>query len=904
MKQIKAFVKIYFFNNFTIRVLIFCAMVVLSAMPNLAFCGIHYHMQEFTVNDTAFIHENGTHKKDNVTVECDFGVATISVLSGSPNDCSGVTLKVKEKWYRYQWKRNGVDIYGANDSLYKVTKPGYYSVYYVTGFYNGRPCMSSSGTIEVPMRFNYSNGLKLTSNQAMTINYNTGVFGDIEIESGTSLTINSNATLHMGQGSKIIVKNGGTLHVDNGNIQGECNQMWQGIEVLDGGILTMQNRNTISDAVEGIKINNASASIHNTIFDGNMVNIHLSNCWNTSNTFSGNQFNHLSPLKDQTLGTQINGIKYGTTSFKIEYSSVTIGADPNNPNVFNGGENGIDIFDAYVFTSQNTFKNIRRAAINGNGSTGFTQRTSTISNNAFKNCTNAVKLYNGIPATIVGNTIDSCLEHGIVWLNNTSCKLILGQGGTGLGNTINATRWGAICVYDNSGMNTDISISNNTIRNATYGTGIIINETNVSSSRTYKKLDIFNNVIAKEGDGIVLTNITGYGNFSNDTASIPEVSRICNNTIAFDTESGPYKCGMKISNTSGLNIFNNYVSTASNTDWRTTALRMSDCPNTFISNNTLEAGIGLLAQANMINTKIACNTFKNCVDGIQLNYCYLRVSGNAHGTGSYPLSNNFTNILPWGQAIELYNSDVAYNKWFFIKGTNPDVLLTGKCGWGSNKLFADSNATNTCNKAISGDSYKMAEADIADFSSPADVSLNDPVLNINHPIEGHFKQVYDILLNRDTATKKLNDAQTEAMATLAKLNPRKAGPAVYAARAILLSERHMYFIDDDENDGSQYNKHFQGRSTSISNGKGSEALLYPNPTIQGYATLDLNSDLDEVVLLELCDYTGKVVYSSNHLLKTGSQKIEINTSDLLKGLYILKISSLTKPLLVKKLTVN
>jgi hypothetical protein len=914
--------------------------------------------------------------------DCPSVSASVSIYSGLSNSCTGPTLQSVVAIHNsnntttippdntYYWLRNGAKIVkdASNPSsiiyfsgpTYNVTSPGFYSITYSNGnnSFDGSPCTTTSRTVEVAMGYDYYNGINLSGTQSMIINTSKNIFGNIVIGAGCTLTLNSNVIIGMSPGSKITVNNGGTLNINGGNIQGMCNQMWSGIEVLDGGIISMQNKNSVMDALEGVKVNNSTASIHNTIFDANLIGIHITNCWTTSNTYSGNQFNSLTALKDQTKGTAINGVNYGTTGIKIESSAATIGNDASNPNVFNSGQNGIDIYTAYVVVGQNTFNNIKRAAINDDGMNMNSQRYIKISNNTFTSCANAARIISGVPTTIVGNTINTCSEQGILWFNNNGYKLILGQVGSGLGNTFNANNWTAICTYDNSGVNTDISISNNTIVNATYGYGITVNETNVASTTTYGKLDVSNNTLSREGDGIIITNIIGYQNFSNDATTTSSVSRICNNTIAFDTEFGPYKNGIKITNSRGLNIFGNNVSTPSNTDWRTVALRLADSPNSYVNNNILKAGMGLMAQGNLINTNFACNTFDKCVDGIQLNYCYIRSVGGTHGTATNPLPNNFTNILSWGQPMELYYSDVANNMWYFLNGTNPNVLLTGNCGTGSNKLFANYGAINPCSNSIPGASYKMETSAPAPTSqmristATTDYYQNDPVmqwkasytsggtsnatinsiraindklskrrhveakgmiaaLSISHPVEILYKSVFDILLKEDTVTKRLTDLQVEAMSVVARLNPRKAGPAVYAARSILFSERNLNFYDTEgENDGHQYKRANYNKMDmygtpidTASKEQGVVANLYPNPTSQGFATLELSADKDEVVSVELCDYTGKVVQTSHLQLKIGLQKIDINTADLDKGLYIVKICSLTKPLLVQKLTV-
>lgn len=76
-------------------------------------------------------------------------------------------------------------------------------------------------------------------------------------------------------------------------------------------------------------------------------------------------------------------------------------------------------------------------------------------------------------------------------------------------------------------------------------------------------------------------------------------------------------------------------------------------------------------------------------------------------------------------------------------------------------------------------------------------------------------------------------------------------------------------------------------STGIENLGGFETVnIYPNPT-KGNFFIEVNGMQNSTYAITLFDVSGKVVYSS----ELSSQKTEINTSDLLNGLYIVEVKT-------------
>jgi hypothetical protein len=79
-------------------------------------------------------------------------------------------------------------------------------------------------------------------------------------------------------------------------------------------------------------------------------------------------------------------------------------------------------------------------------------------------------------------------------------------------------------------------------------------------------------------------------------------------------------------------------------------------------------------------------------------------------------------------------------------------------------------------------------------------------------------------------------------------------------------------------------------------------MLYPNPASEN-VTIEFNSLMSSTVKMELVDITGKTIKIVNVSAISGDYKYTMNTVDIAKGIYFLKIS-FDKSIGIKKLVVN
>jgi hypothetical protein len=87
---------------------------------------------------------------------------------------------------------------------------------------------------------------------------------DVEITSGNTLTINSQAYVRFSTESKLIIKPGGKLVVNGGTLTNKCYDLWGGIEVWGNpeniqvpaaqGWLSISNGGTVKNAVTGVRV--------------------------------------------------------------------------------------------------------------------------------------------------------------------------------------------------------------------------------------------------------------------------------------------------------------------------------------------------------------------------------------------------------------------------------------------------------------------------------------------------------------------------------------------------------------------------------------------------------------------------------------------------------------------------
>jgi hypothetical protein len=158
--------------------------------------------------------------------------------------------------------------------------PGTNTTYVVTG--TSGPC-----SVSTPITVNVQTCNSCTSNCFLTLGTTIGsasfpanntycLNNDLLITGSVSFT---NSELKVGAGWKIIVANGASLTIFGSHVY-SCSDMWQGIEVQDGGTLTIR-RSLIEDALIAVDVtNNTQTSgnvftLANTTFNRNDVSVFI-----------------------------------------------------------------------------------------------------------------------------------------------------------------------------------------------------------------------------------------------------------------------------------------------------------------------------------------------------------------------------------------------------------------------------------------------------------------------------------------------------------------------------------------------------------------------------------------------------------------------------------------------------
>jgi hypothetical protein len=89
---------------------------------------------------------------------------------------------------------------------------------------------------------------------------------------------------------------------------------------------------------------------------------------------------------------------------------------------------------------------------------------------------------------------------------------------------------------------------------------------------------------------------------------------------------------------------------------------------------------------------------------------------------------------------------------------------------------------------------------------------------------------------------------------------------------------------------------------SVRNEGSVDLSSYPNP-VQNHLQVAINSDKTDRGTLQILDLSGKVVYTNATILAEGSNSININTSNLSSGAYVIKLQ-LSEEVIIKKFNKN
>jgi hypothetical protein len=134
-----------------------------------------------------------------------------------------------------------------------------------------------------------------------------------------------NGEFLISQGVSITVANGGQLNLVGAHLYG-CVDMWEGINVLDGGKVIMQVYNNVGNMIEdaetAIQVSNNTSSgtvldISSTVFNKNYIDIDLSSCPSSSfvihsNVFTSRNFTFTSTSWPQASLTDLRSTTGGT----------------------------------------------------------------------------------------------------------------------------------------------------------------------------------------------------------------------------------------------------------------------------------------------------------------------------------------------------------------------------------------------------------------------------------------------------------------------------------------------------------------------------------------------------------------------------------------------------------------
>ncbi|MBX7163179.1 MAG: T9SS type A sorting domain-containing protein [Saprospiraceae bacterium] len=168
-----------------------------------------------------------------------------------------------------------------------------------TDLHNAVDCNSiNSGTCNI----------KVTGNA--TISSPMSIFGDLEINPGSTLTINSE--VHFSEFSSIIVHSGAKLIVDGGKLTNDCKSTWEGI-VVEGG-----NGDFDVKLTNSIVENTSRAAVSTFAGNGNGIllaeNTVFNNCRRLAELTAWRPLPNTSYIRNCTQ----NGGKYGVTNWNCQ----------------------------------------------------------------------------------------------------------------------------------------------------------------------------------------------------------------------------------------------------------------------------------------------------------------------------------------------------------------------------------------------------------------------------------------------------------------------------------------------------------------------------------------------------------------------------------------------------------
>lgn len=716
-----------------------------------------------------------------------------------------------------------------------------------------------------------------SSNPTISGNYNNAeilISGDVTI-SGT-VTFQQ-CTLKCNDGSTITVPNGQSMRLwDNTTLEAGCQNMWDGI-ILNGGTLDMKG-SRISDAWVAVTVNSSLSHWYiyrdgfNRLctFSRNVQDFVANGATSGTNYVRATIFDHATPLNDPTAGNAGFGTNCMVFNGSVYPGNIeTIGSTiPSDGCLFLGGQSAIISKDQNLVLNNCIFSGQSSTAVDFQGTLtpSSLTRSLTVLNSTFIQGKSHIKSYFKTNLTVEASSFSNAAEHSVMWFYNPDCHLKIGDDDDpNKGNVFNNNGWTAVITMGNTTgehiygflsdpnntMYSTLVISNNKVNGPPWATGIFVTEPALGSHVSYQRLSISRNVMNGLNEGILLSNVRGWGGiFSTPPANLPE-TWINGNQILVSTVITATSTCIKLANAPGLNVSQNGLDSDNRQDWQNTGIRIDYSENTEVAENIVGAGRGIIAGGIMISSNIHCNTLVGNEVGIVVGWCALRPDATyLHGSSIEAYANNFILSPPIHTDIHEYYSPIEKNQWVWtnsVTPTYPNVYYEGVTG-GANQSSITTSIISFVEGPFlcSGDPYRIAYGAGpnvgATFSDPdlqwrydynyqvvknntnsgssnyssanikriiriedainsGDYNLAAGQLNGLNPantIEQNYKTVLEIMLNVNSPMKRdLNATEIATLTQIAEQNIRTAGAAVALARGILRFQQNLKFKDEE-----------------------------------------------------------------------------------------------------------
>ncbi|MEO5643823.1 MAG: SBBP repeat-containing protein, partial [Bacteroidia bacterium] len=551
------------------------------------------------------------------------------------------------------------------------------------------------------------------SNTTITTNYtgaNLLLTGDITITGNCTW---SNCQVRCNASTKIFIPTGSSLTINNGTVlKAGCDLMWQGIIVEGSGKIYI-NSSTIEDALTALTINGTGGweiggtATANTYFNKNERDIVINGTSQYTNFIKATVFDHSIPLSNPAQGIGGYGIEGIVINAQTSATAITIGG-LNTADIcqFKEGQYGIRSKDANVDVKRSFFYGIKQVAIDFQGlNPTHSLRKLTLISSGIINSKRCILSQHKTDLTVQSSSFGGATEHAIEWDDNHDGHLLIGDSLiASLGNTFQNNAWTAVTAWDNkttcpynqnvevatnhSGTAdyTAITIGNNHIIAPYAAGGILIGEWTLGTLVPYHSLNVKSNVLDNVVKGVQLYNVKGWiasgipNNFFN-----PPPQRVFGNMCNTQTVVVPDAFGIKIANTTGLDIRQNGVASDNAGNYLNRGIVLENSENTDVYGNILNAGTCISVGLDMLNTDLHCNWFVTYAVGVSLGWTYLRAAQNdLHGSVLEQYNNTINAGIPWNSDISVYNSDIYHNQWVWNNAPAfCTITYTGDTGSGT-----------------------------------------------------------------------------------------------------------------------------------------------------------------------------------------------------------------------------